>query len=189
MSGKSFSIGREANVSGDSYREDFAATIWLRRSELGANCSWLLDLKSSNALIRSTASFITWSSTPCAWGSRYFIVQWVRAWNLTDHANTAAGEPLIAGGDEAGVKNTCSENKQCAFVTMMSGDAYLAGTLTLYYSVRKTGTNADFIVMCTRDGNSANTIASLQVKHVDFINSKLWPCCSLDVVLRSKPGS
>jgi len=80
----------------------------------------------------------------------------------------AAGAPLVEGGDAAGVAAACRGAPRagyagrCAFVTMVSTDNYLAGALTLFYSVRKTGSSEAFIAMVTTDGLSRPTLQSLE---------------------------
>lgn len=44
---------------------------------------------------------------------------------------------------------------------MVSGDAYLAGALTLYFSIRRTGTTVPFVAMVTGDGVSESARKTL----------------------------
>jgi hypothetical protein len=57
----------------------------------------------------------------------------------------------------------------CAFVTMVTGDRYLAGALTLFFSVRRTGTSVPFVAMITSDGVSSSARRSLETAGIDVI--------------------
>jgi lipopolysaccharide biosynthesis glycosyltransferase len=80
----------------------------------------------------------------------------------------AVGAPLVEGGDAAGIAAACRGPPRagflgrCAFVTLVSTDNYLAGALTLFYSVRKTGSLEAFVAMVTTDGLAPSTLQSLE---------------------------
>jgi hypothetical protein len=94
---------------------------------------------------------------PKAWeyGGRHLHTSRERHHHVPENA---LGAPLVRGGDAAGIASACNGppraglTGRCAFVTMISTDDYLAGALTLLYSVRKTGSPLDFLAMITSDG-------------------------------------
>ena len=101
---------------------------------------------------------------PWPYGGRHLHTSRERRHHVPQNAD---GTPLVEGGDAAGIADACRGPVgagllgRCAFVTMISTDSYLAGALTLFYSVRKTGSKEDFVAMVTSDGLASDTLASL----------------------------